>query len=104
MSAVSPTPPRVDTRHHQYQDLKSRVHQGLLNRLNLERLTRVRREDAEPEIRTLIQEMLDAESARIPLSLFERQTLLVGLALGMLVGDLLILGADVGNVGRTLIV
>ena len=77
MSAVSPTPPRVDTRHHQYQELKSRVHQGLLNRLNLERLTRVRREDAEPEIRTLIQEMLDAESARIPLSLFERQTLII---------------------------
>jgi len=76
---MNPGPPitsRVDTRHPQYQDLKSRVHQGLLNRLNLERLTRVRREDAEPEIRSLIQEMLDAESDRVPLSLFERQSLI----------------------------
>jgi pilus assembly protein CpaF len=66
----------VDTRHPQYQDLKSRVHQGLLNRLNLDRLTQVRRADAEPEIRGLIQEMLDAESEQIPLSLFERQSLI----------------------------
>jgi len=76
---MNPGPPiasRVDTRHPQYQELKSRVHQGLLNRLNLERLTRVRREEAEPEIRSLIQEMLDAESDRVPLSLFERQSLI----------------------------
>jgi len=38
-------------RHPQYQDIKAKVHQDLLNRLNLERLTRVRREEAEPEIR-----------------------------------------------------
>jgi len=69
-------PSRVDTRHPQYQDLKSRVHQGLLNRLNLDRLTRVSREDAEPEIRGVITEMLDAEGAQIPLSLFERQSLI----------------------------
>jgi pilus assembly protein CpaF len=67
---------RADTRHPQYQELKSRVHQGLLNRLNLERLTQVRREEAEPEIRDLILGMLDAESAQIPLSLFERQALI----------------------------
>jgi pilus assembly protein CpaF len=67
---------RVDTRHPQYQELKSRVHQGLLNRLNLERLTRVRREDAEPEIRGVIMEMLDAESGQVPLSAFERQALI----------------------------
>jgi len=76
MSPVPPIASRVDTRHPQYQELKSRVHQGLLNRLNLERLTRVRREEAEPEIRSLIQEMLDAESDRVPLSLFERQSLI----------------------------
>ena len=53
MSLAAPSS-RADTRHPQYQELKSRVHQGLLNRLNLERLTRVRREEAEPEIRDLI--------------------------------------------------
>ena len=75
MSMAAPSS-RADTRHPQYQELKSRVHQGLLNRLNLERLTRVNREEAEPEIRGLIMEMLDAESAQIPLSLFERQALI----------------------------
>ena len=75
MSAL-PSTPRADTRHPQYQELKSRVHQGLLNRLNLERLARVRREDAEPEIRGLILEMLDTESSQVPLSLFERQSLI----------------------------
>jgi pilus assembly protein CpaF len=76
MTLTSPTTVRVDTRHPQYQELKSRVHQGLLNRLNLERLTRVRREEAEPEIRGVIMGMLDAESDQIPLSLFERQSLI----------------------------
>ena len=56
MTLARSTAARVDTRHPQYQELKSRVHQGLLNRLNLERLTRVRREEAEPEIRGLIIE------------------------------------------------
>ena len=32
------------------QELKSAIHQELLGRLNLERLARVKREDAEPEI------------------------------------------------------
>jgi len=64
-----------DTRHPQYQELKSRVHHGLLNRLNLERLTRVSREEAEPEIRRVIMGMLDAEASQVPLSLFERQSL-----------------------------
>ena len=64
MSAVHPPPARVDTRHPQYQELKSRVHQGLLNRLNLERLTRVRREDAEPEIRGLIWRCWTPRAAR----------------------------------------
>ena len=68
---------RVDTRHPEYQEIKGRVHQELLNRLNLERLTRVKREDAEPEIRNLIIAMLDAESDKTPLSLFERESLVV---------------------------
>jgi pilus assembly protein CpaF len=64
------------TRPPQYQELKARVHQELLNRLNLERLTRMKREDAEPELRTLIVEMLDHESRVTPLSLFERDALI----------------------------
>ena len=76
MTPVSPASAHVDTRHPQYQELKSRVHQGLLSRLNLERLTRTSREEAEPEIRGVIMQMLDAESGNVPLSLFERQTLI----------------------------
>jgi pilus assembly protein CpaF len=67
---------RVDYRHPQYQEIKSRVHTQLLNRLNLERLTRVKREEAEPEIRGLIVGLLDAETDKIPLSLSERQSLI----------------------------
>ena len=65
-----------DTRNQGYQEIKSRIHQELLNRLNLERLAKVRRQDAEPEIRTLIVEMLDRETTSTPLSLYERETLL----------------------------
>src|SRR6266480_1282770 len=66
----------VDTRNSHYQELKSRIHQDLLNRLDLERLTRVRREEAEPEIRSLIVGMVEHESAAMPLSRFERETLI----------------------------
>jgi pilus assembly protein CpaF len=66
----------VDTRSAHYQELKSRIHQELLNRLDLARLTRLRREDAEPEIRNLILGMVDRESAATPLSLFEREALI----------------------------
>lgn len=66
----------VDTRGTYYQDLKSRIHQDLLNRLDLDRLTRMRRADAEPEIRSLIVGMVDRESAGMPLSLFEREALI----------------------------
>ncbi len=66
----------VDVRHPKYQEIKGKVHQDLLKRLNLERLTRVRREDAEPEIRGLITDMLEAESHATPLSLFERDALI----------------------------
>src|SRR6476659_5204468 len=66
----------VDTRGAYYQELKSRIHQDLLNRLDLDRLTRMRREDAEPEIRNLIVGMIERESAALPLSLFEREALI----------------------------
>ena len=66
----------VDVRHPKYQEIKAKVHQDLLNRLNLERLTRVRREDAEPEIRGLIIGLLEKESEATPLSLFEREALI----------------------------
>src|SRR3990172_3029045 len=66
----------LDTRNPYYQDLKSRIHQDLLNRLDLERLTRMRREDAEPEIRNLIVGMIEHESETMPLSLFEREALI----------------------------
>jgi pilus assembly protein CpaF len=66
----------VDVRHPQYQEIKSRIHQDLLNRLNLERLTKTRREEAEPEIRSLVLGMLDAPGQTTPLSLFEREALI----------------------------
>jgi pilus assembly protein CpaF len=64
------------TRSAQYQGLKARVHQELLNRLNLERLTSMKRQDAEPELRSLIVGMLDLESQATPLSRFERDNLI----------------------------
>src|SRR5688572_17409763 len=65
----------ADTRNAGYQELKSRIHQELLNRLNLDRLTRVKRDDAEPEIRALIGGMLERERDKTPLSLFERESI-----------------------------
>jgi pilus assembly protein CpaF len=66
----------VDVRHPHYQELKGRVHQGLLNRLNLERLATVKRQEAEPEIRSIILAMLDEEARTVPLSQFEREALI----------------------------
>jgi pilus assembly protein CpaF len=66
----------VDARHPKYQEIKARVHNELLNRLNLERLARVQREDAEPEIRGIVVGMLEKESHATPLSLFERESLI----------------------------
>src|SRR4029450_12866331 len=66
----------IDTRSSHYQELKSRIHQDLLNRLDLERLTRVRREEAEPEIRNLIVGMVEHESAAMPLSRSQREGLI----------------------------
>jgi len=67
----------ADTRSPHYQALKGKVHQELLNRLNLEKLTRVTRRDAEPEIRHLINAMVEAEAQTTPLSLFERENLIL---------------------------
>ena len=67
----------ADIRNPQDQALKGRIHEELLGRLNLERLARVKREDAEPEIRNLISNLLDRESQNTPLSLFERDALVV---------------------------
>ena len=64
-----------DTRNPQYQALKGRVHQELLNRLNLDRLLQVSRGEAEPELRGVIKSLLDKEGQRVPLSLYERQIL-----------------------------
>ncbi len=68
-------PAATDIRNPGYQELKSRIHTDLLNRLNLDRLTRVKREDAEPEIRALIGGMLDRERDTTPLSLYERESM-----------------------------
>jgi pilus assembly protein CpaF len=67
----------ADVRSPEYQDLKSRVHQELLNRLNLERLAKVSKEEAEPEIRSIILGLLDREADSTPLSLFERESMII---------------------------
>ena len=79
-TAVGPSRPSsaaADIRHPHYQQIKSRIHQELLNRLNLERLARTRREQAEPEIRSLIQRLLETETQTTPLSLYERESMTV---------------------------
>src|SRR5215204_2305169 len=77
--------PLTDTRTPQYQALKGKIHQDLLNRLNLDRLTQTARADAEPEIRSVIQDLLDRENQRVRLSLYERESL-VGDVLNELFG------------------
>src|SRR5687768_17602230 len=73
---MSPTAAATDTRNPQYQALKGRIHQDVLSRLNLDRLTKTSRNEAEPEIRSVIQELLDKENQRIPLSLFDRENVI----------------------------
>ena len=58
----------VDLRDRRYQALKRRVHEQLLNQLNLERLTRTARKDAEPEVRLLIAGLLNLETQTTPLN------------------------------------
>ena len=65
-----------ELRSNEYQELKERIHRALLNRLNLDRLNRVGRSEAEPELRGLIIGLLDAETATTPLSLAERESLI----------------------------
>ena len=67
-------PSGLDTRNPAYQALKGRVHKELLNRLNLERLTKVNRAEAEPEIAELIIGLLERETRQTPLSLLERES------------------------------
>ena len=74
-AAATRIPSAADTRQKDYQHLKARVHQDLLNRLNLERLTRVKREEAEPEIRRVITVIIDGLKDTTPMSLLERETL-----------------------------
>jgi pilus assembly protein CpaF len=69
------SPMAIDTRRPDYQELKSRVHQALLDRLDLDRLAFVKREDAEPEIRRLIVDLLERETENTPLTLSERESL-----------------------------
>src|SRR6185312_8905092 len=64
-----------DPRLRAYQDVKARIHNDLLNRLNLERLTQVGQAEAEPEIRRLILDLIERGSDTTPLSLAERETL-----------------------------
>jgi len=66
---------RPDARQHHYQEVKARIHEQLLNRLNLERLSQVKREDAEPELRSVIGTLLEKEAETTPLSLYERESI-----------------------------
>src|SRR5262245_29014384 len=74
-TTIEPRTAGVDTRNAAYQGLKSRIHQDLLNRLNLDRLARVKRDDAEPEIRSIISGILERERDKTPLSLYERESI-----------------------------
>jgi len=67
----------AEIRHSQYQEVKTRVHEQLLGRLNLERLSQVRRTEAEPEIRSVIASLLEKEAEKTPLSLYEREAIIV---------------------------
>ncbi len=79
MNPVAMTTPNVapDPRQRSYQDLKARVHHDLLNRLNLDRLTQIGQSEAEPEIRRLILDLIERSKETTPLSLVERETLVI---------------------------
>jgi pilus assembly protein CpaF len=66
----------ADTRQPEFQALKGRIHTELLNRLRLDRLASVRREDAEPELRGVILTILEREQQSTPVSFAERETLI----------------------------
>ena len=76
--ANAPAASRRTNRSARYQELKGRVHQELLNRLNLERLTQMSargRRAGDP--RADRRACSSAEATTTPLSLFERETLIV---------------------------
>src|SRR5687768_9033763 len=73
---MTPVETLTETSTAAYQALKGRIHNDLLNRLNLDRLTRTSRAEAEPEVRAVIRDMLDRESQRTPLSFAERESLI----------------------------
>ena len=60
-----------EARNRDYKELKARIHQELLDRLNLERLNRVPREEAEPQIRDMIADMIGKETRTTPLNLVD---------------------------------
>ncbi len=73
-TTITPPLPRTQSQS-QYQDIKAKVHQAVINRINLERLSRVKREEAEPELRSIIGSLLEQEAKTTPLNLQERETL-----------------------------
>jgi pilus assembly protein CpaF len=77
MNTGSSTTTLTDPRIKGYQELKARIHHDLLNRLNLERLTQMGQAEAEPEIRRLILDIIERSQDTTPLSLTERETLVV---------------------------
>jgi pilus assembly protein CpaF len=74
---IAATAAPADTRHRDYQQLKGSIHTELLNRLNLERLTRVKREDAEPEVRRVIATIIEGLTRQTPISLIESDSLVM---------------------------
>ena len=78
MNSVVPiSNPAIDPRQRSYQELKAKIHNDLLNRLNLERLTQMGQKEAEPEIRRMILEIIERSNETTPLNLTERETLVV---------------------------
>ena len=76
LTALSVGPlPAGTARSPQYQELKGRIHAELLNRLRLDKLATMKREDAEPELRALIVHIIEREQ-QAPLSLSERESLI----------------------------
>jgi pilus assembly protein CpaF len=73
-ATLTPAPPRTQSQS-QYQDIKARVHQAVINRINLERLSRLRRDEAEPELRSIITSILEVEAKTTPLTHQDRESL-----------------------------
>jgi pilus assembly protein CpaF len=74
---AAPSSATLDFKQSHYQDVKSRIHEQLLNRLNLERLSQVKRDEAEPELRSVIGALLEREAETTPLSMYERDNIVV---------------------------